>query len=74
MSDKLPEKKNNLYASELVEKLFSQILLDSSEYNSEVVSVVKSHLGGDAPLSKAGNNLANELIELAKKRAKEDQK
>jgi hypothetical protein len=74
MSEQSPEEAIILYASGLIEKLFGQILLDSNKYNPDVVRLVKSHLGVNSPHSKAGNNLANDLIELAKNRAEENKK
>lgn len=57
-------------ASDLLEKLFSEILIPP-EFNPEIAALTKIHLGSYCPLSKAGNNLANALIELAKKQSSE---
>jgi len=55
--------------SELLEKLFTDTLSNTAEFDSGVVELVKTHLGVPSPHSKAGQNLAMALIELAKNRA-----
>lgn len=55
-------------AAELVEKLFGEILA-SDEFDAEVVSLAKEHLGSLSPHTKAGANLSDALIKLAIKRA-----
>lgn len=56
-------------ASELLTKLFSEILTDVDEFDPEIVEITKTHLGAVFPQAKAGSNLATDLIELAKNRA-----
>lgn len=56
-------------AHELLDCLFSQILTDTTRFDPDVFELTKRHLGEETPHSKAGNNLAEELIELAKRRA-----
>ncbi|MGD0707137.1 MAG: hypothetical protein ABSA51_01645 [Anaerolineaceae bacterium] len=66
---------NNTYnTSNLMNALFNQILLDPKEFDQDIVVLVKTHLGVVSPHSKAGNNLAEELITFAKNRAAEKQK
>lgn len=55
-------------AAELIEKLFSEILI-SDEFDAEVVALAKEHLGSLTLHSKAGGNLSDAIIKLAKKRA-----
>lgn len=74
MSDSSEGKVDDLSASGLIKRLFGQILLDAKEFNPQVVNLVKKHLCVDSPHTKAGNNLAAELIELAKSQAEEQTK
>lgn len=69
MDKQLEVQKITLSASDLIETLFGKILLDTQEFDSEVVTLTEAHLGARSPHSRAGNNLANALIELAKMRA-----
>lgn len=55
-------------ATELLEKLFAEVLV-SEEFDSEIVALTQEHLGVASPHSKAGNNLALALLELAERRA-----
>jgi hypothetical protein len=61
-------------SNELIDILFSQILIDPEKYNLEVVGLIRKHLGGNTFHSRAGNLLADELIELAKSRVVGGQK
>ena len=65
----MPVDKKFVSAAELLEKLFTEILT-AEEYDAEIVSLTKEHLGVIVPHSKAGNNLARALIDLAKERSK----
>ena len=58
-----------LSASSLLEKLFDNDLLNPIEFNQQVVQLTKQHLGGSVVQTKAGNNLADALISLAKTKA-----
>lgn len=56
-------------ASELITNLFAKIFGDAEKFDAEVVMLTKNHLWADPTHSKAANNLADVLIELAKQRA-----
>lgn len=60
-------------ATELLNSLFEQDLADEEKYDPEVVELVKQHLGQKSLHSKAGAQLADALLNLAKKRAEVDQ-
>lgn len=64
----LPEDSRFVSASELLERLFTEILT-TDEFDAEIVTLVQEHLGVPTPHSKAGNNLSEALKKLAKKRA-----
>ena len=66
MKDKQEEQLKLVSAAELLTTLFTQILADKEKFDSEVVALTKTHLGVSYPQAKAGTNLANALIELAK--------
>lgn len=55
-------------ATELLERLFAEVLA-SDEFDPEIVAITQEHLGVASPHSKAGNNLALALLELAERRA-----
>lgn len=61
-------------ASELINGLFEKDLSNRDKYDIEVVELVKRHLGQTSLHSRAGNNLARALIDLANKRAGETAK
>jgi hypothetical protein len=65
----MPDDKRFVSAAELLEKLFTEFLT-ADEYDAEIVSLTKEHLGVVVPASKAGNNLARALINLAQERSK----
>lgn len=60
-------------ATELLNVLFEQDLADEEKYDPEVVELAKQHLGQTSLHSRAGDRLANALLELAKTRAEVDQ-
>ncbi len=59
-------------ASELINRLFSEVLQDPNRFDPEVVAIVKQHLGGSSVHSKAGANLAAALLELATSKTPEE--
>lgn len=61
-------------AGDLLTTLFTELLVDGEKFDSEVVALTKTHLGMESPQAKAGSNLANALIELAKNRVAGGQK
>ena len=61
-------------AEELLDSLFEEKLTNEEEYDPEVVKLVGKHLGKSKPRSKAGAELAQDLVALAKRRAKEASK
>ena len=64
----LSEERQFVSATELLEELFAEILT-SDEFDPEIVALTREHLGIPSPHSKAGNNLSEALLELARKRA-----
>ncbi len=74
MENKQEQPPKLVSAVELLTTLFTEILVDSEKFDSEVVALTKKHLGVISPQAKAGNNLAYALIELAKTRAAGGQK
>lgn len=64
----------SLSARALLEKLFNEDLVAPERYDPEVFDIVKQHLGKGPPHSKAGNNLASALVELAIQRTKASDK
>jgi len=58
-------------AEELLNSLFDQYLKKQGKYDTDVVDLVRCHLGQTALHSKAGIRLAEALVNLAKSRAKE---
>lgn len=58
-------------AHEFLDSLFDKELSDQTKYDPEVVKLVKRHLGSSSLRSKAGVQLAEALVELAKTRATE---
>lgn len=65
---KSPEENKFVSAAELLDKLFTEILT-AYEFDAEIVALTKQHLGVPTPHSKAGSNLSDALVELARKRA-----
>lgn len=59
-----------LSASEFVDRLFEEELLNNVEYDAQVVRLVREHLGVASVHSQAGVRLAEALVQLAKERAK----
>lgn len=57
-------------AVEFVTSLFDTELADSNEYDADVVSLVRTHLGKASIQSQAGVRLAADLVKLAQTRAK----
>ena len=57
-------------AVEFVKSLFDNELTDSNNYDADVVSLVRDHLGRASVRSQAGVRLAADLVELAKTRAR----
>ncbi len=66
-----PDKIKFRSASELLNALFDKDLSDKDKYDVEVVELVRRHLGQTSLHSRAGNNLAQALIDLANKRSEE---
>ncbi len=63
-----------LSATTLLERLFKESLADPEQFDAEVLSLVKEHLGREVPHSRAGNNLASALVELAIRRTEGSEK
>jgi len=57
--------------SEFLDSLFQEEFDDQTRYDPEVVRLVEEHLGPRSPHSKAGSQLAEALVQLAKARAVE---
>ena len=60
-------------AMELLNTLFERDLADEEKYDPKVVELVEQHLGEASIHSKAGDRLAQALLELAKTRSEGDQ-
>ena len=58
--------------SDFLESLFEQELNDEAKYDPQVVALVKQHLGGSRIHSRAGDRLAEALLQLAKGQAQEE--
>jgi hypothetical protein len=71
MSEKINLKLKS--ATELLNSLFEQDLADEEKYDPEVVELIKQHLGQPSVHSRAGAQLAETLVTLAKKRSEEVQ-
>jgi hypothetical protein len=59
---------------EFIQKLFDETLSDEDQFDPEIVNLVRRHLGQGRIQSKASNNLADDLILLAKARSQEEEK
>lgn len=59
--------------SDFLESLFEQTLSDPNKYDPHVVMLVKQHLSGSRIHSRAGDRLAEALLQLAKRRAEEEE-
>ncbi len=57
--------------SELLDSLFREEFDDQTRYDPQVVKLVEEHLGQRSLHSKAGSQLAEALVQLAKARAVE---
>ena len=57
-------------AVEFIGSLFDSELAESDKYDPDVVSLVRTHLGEASIHSQAGIRLADDLVKLAKTRAK----
>ena len=69
----LNEKTKYATAVELLDSIFED-LSNCDTCDQEVVTLVKAHLGQSSIRSKAGKNLADRLIALARSRVEEGQK
>jgi len=58
--------------SDFLEALFERELSDVTRYDPQVVALVKQHLGGPRIYSRAGDRLAEALVQLAKVQAEEE--
>ena len=58
---------------EFLDSLFQEEFGDQTEHDPEVLRLVEEHLGRGAFHPKAGFQLAEALLQLAKARAEEDQ-
>jgi hypothetical protein len=58
-------------ASQFITSLFDQDLTDDRVFDPDVVAIIRKHLVTVSPHSRAGARLAQELVQLARKRASE---
>ncbi len=66
----MSEQSSELFqASELLRKLFDEALVDSNQFDQEIVQITRLHLDSASIHSKAGSNLAKDLLDIAEKRA-----
>jgi len=68
----MPDAERPKYTSvrQFLISLFDERLVDPAKYDPDIVDLVRQHLCQNTIQSKAGNNLAKSLIELAKTRSK----
>jgi len=67
----LSDESKYVSAAELLDRLFAEILT-AGDFDAEIVTLTKLHLGVPSPHSKAGGNLSEALIALANSRAEEE--
>jgi predicted metal-binding transcription factor (methanogenesis marker protein 9) len=58
----------SLKAEDLIKELFDKTLLDSSQFDQEVVSIVKSHLVSSHAATKAYEKITTDLEQLVSTR------
>lgn len=59
---------DSLKAEDLIKELFEHTLLDYSQFDQDVVQIVKKHLSSALIASKAGEKISDELEQLVKSR------
>lgn len=59
---------DSLKAEDLIKELFENTLLDSTQFDQDVVQIVKKHLSSAPIASKAGEKISDELELLVKSR------
>jgi len=69
MTHKPDQSPKLLSAAELLRTAFDDMLADSGRFDQEVVQIARRHLGSTPARSKAGSNLAEDLVALAETRS-----
>ncbi len=69
MTESNNKKIQPLRAEELIERLFSETLADHQKHDPAIVQVLRDQLLTKTIPSKAGNKIADCLMEIAKERA-----
>lgn len=59
---------DSLKAEDLIKELFEHTLLDYSQFDQDVVKIVKKHLSSSPIASKAGEKISDDLDRLVKLR------
>lgn len=59
---------DSLKAEDLIKELFENTLLDSSQFDQDIVQIIKKHLSSPPIVSKAGEKISDELEQLVKSR------
>ncbi len=72
----MPNKKldNDFSVDKFIREIFFDTLTDKDKFDIDIVHLIKKHLGENKVHSRAGKNLANDLILLGKKRSQEEEK
>ena len=65
---------NRISVEEFIQKLFEETLSNEDQFDTDIVNLVRRHLGQGRIQSKAGNNLADALVHLAKTHSQEEEK
>jgi hypothetical protein len=65
---------SRISVEEFIRKLFEETLSNEDQFDPDIVNLVRRHLGQGRIQSKAGNNLADDLVQLAKERSREEEK
>ncbi len=60
-------------ADELIQKIIHETLSDKDQFDPAIVDLIKNHLGQNRIHTRAGNLLADDLIQLAKTRSQEEE-
>lgn len=59
---------DSLKAEDLIKELFESTLVDSGQFDQDIVQILKKHLTAEPIASKAGEKISGELEQLVKKR------
>lgn len=69
------DKVNMIFSvDQFIQEIFDDTLTDTDRFDSSIVHLIKDHLAQDRVHTKAGNNLADDLVQLAKKRSQGEER